>query len=66
MQHALRDRTRSPRRVTRALVVGILLGLFGFIYFPVWVATVFMALGALLGLGATVAESAFAEDEQER
>ncbi len=49
------QRDRSGRAVTRALVVGVLLGLFGFVYFPqLWVGAVFLAVGAVLGLVATV------------
>lgn len=50
--------------VTRAAVVGVLLGLFGFVYFPPWTATVFLALGAVLGLAATVVESAVADSQR--
>lgn len=55
------QRDGTGRAFTRAAVVGVLLGLFGFVYFPVWVAAVFLALGAVLGLAATVVESAVAD-----
>ncbi len=56
--------SRGERTVTRAGIVGVLLGLFGFVYFPLWVAAVFLALGAVLGLAATVLESAVADAQR--